>query len=443
MLFGLFTYFDNGCDVSFLNGADQQLVKAEEIVSNLYNNSIFFCEDTELLKDVYHDAYISLAPVHNCNLRCKYCFATHGEKYLGKERTFTKEVLEQSLNYLYFSSFKDVKSFRIDFVSGGEPLLAFDVIQNLISVCDRLDKLHDKKTKFWLCTNGTILDEKYFELLNENKFNIGISLDGPQEENDKYRVFDNGVGSYEKASETIQSILQNPNLSRNFKNIWGLVVITSQTQSLVDILKHHKEIGFSRVQMKVVRTTDTELTINEKSIEKLKELYNDLSDFLIENIKNDDIAYFNMFLNDNDYFGKIIRRIILRTIISNRCQAGKNKVSLAANGDLYPCDSFVGNSDLVIGNAIEKHSDPKDICNVFCSGRDTCCGCWDRFVCGGDCFHNSLLKTGDILIPDPMYCDLEKHLIELAVSLLCYLNTEKPNIYNAIKERLTMELKAR
>lgn len=443
ILCNLFNYYANNHDINLLNGADQQLAKAGKTISDLYDRGIFFCENIELSKNEYHEAFISLAPVHHCNLMCKYCFAKHGDNYTGDQRRFTKETLEQSLHYLYLSYFKDIEFFRIDFVSGGEPLLAFDVIQHLITICENMNKHYNKKTKFWLCTNGTISNEHYFRILNDNGFNIGISMDGAKEENDECRIFHNGTGSYEHAANTIRSIMQNPELSRNFKNLWGLVVITCRTKSLVDILKHHKDIGFSSVQMKVVRTNDPSLAITDKNITKLKKLYKELFDYFIENINNNDVSCLRMILNDNDYFGKIIRRILIRTIVSNRCQAGKNKVSLSANGDLYPCDSFVGYPDFVLGNAMKEEVYPKAICGTLCSDRSVCSDCWARFICGGDCFHNSFLKNGDILIPDPVYCEIEKYLIELAVILLCYMNNNNPDLYSRIKKYLNLELRTR
>jgi uncharacterized protein len=304
-----------------------------------------------------------------------------------------------------------------------------------------MNRNYNKKTKLWLCTNGTILNSEYFKILDTNKFNLGISLDGPKEESDKYRYFDNGKSSYETTIKTIRSILNDSNLTRSFKNLWGLVVITSKTKSLIDILKHHKDIGFNSVQMKVVRTNNPELEINLNNVAKLKGLYDDLIDFFAYNISKGDVSYLKMILNDNDYFGKIMTRILLRNIVPNRCQASKNKLSLSANGDLYPCDSFVGNKDFVVGNAIHGTTTERDICSVICADRETCSKCWARFLCGGDCFHNSLLKNGDILVPDSAYCDLEKHLIELAVALLCYLVKTNYKLYERIQRQLIMEMK--
>jgi len=260
---------------------------------------------------------------------------------------------------------------------------------------------------------------------------------------DKYRLFVNDESTYETVIKNMQTILGESQFSRNFKNLWGLVLITSKTESLVEILKHHKRVGFNSVQMKFVRSANDEYAINKDSIEKLKGLYDELIHFFIENISKGNVIYLKMILNDNDYFGKIVRRLILRIIIPNRCQAGKNKVSLTANGICILVIALLG---ILISSwemLLQKKTIEREICDTNCADRKLCSDCWARFICGGDCFHNSYINTGTILTPDRAYCEIEKHLIELGVVLLCHLNSKYPDIYNILKKSLFIEMKAR
>lgn len=134
-----------------------------------------------------------------------------------------------------------------------------------------------------------------------------------------------------------------------------------------------------------------------------------------------------MILNDNDYFGKILRRLLLRQIVINRCQAGKNKFSISANGDIYPCDSFVGNEKFRLGNLNTGMIEKNALKSICVNDREECQKCWGRYLCGGDCFHNSYLKNGNVLEPDKMFCKLQKHLIVLALMLIDKLNETIPN----------------
>lgn len=411
-------------------------------ILNLYENGIFFSEDRKLVRNINaDDAFISFAPIHDCNLRCEYCFANHGKNYKGKEKKITKINLEVSIRFLYSTVFKLAKRIRIDFVSGGEPLLAFDNIREITNICNKLDKEFNKKTSFWLCTNGTIYNNDVMKFLNDNDFNIGISLDGDKLENDKNRIYKNKKSTYNRVVKNIQLIKNNTKLTNKFKNIWILTVITKKTDSLIKIIEHHKKIGIRRLQMKIVRTCNKDLAVDKNSIKKIIKLYEDLLIYFMKDIKNDDISSLEMILNDNDYFGKIIRRLILRMIVANRCQAGKNKLALTANGDLYPCDSFVGEPDFCIGNAVEGKINSKEICDIYCEDRKECNKCWARYICGGDCFHNSYLKNDCITQPDEIFCELQKKLIEFSVVLLAYMNINKPDIFNALQKRLMLERK--
>lgn len=152
----------------------------------------------------------------------------------------TKENLLKALEYIYFDYFKDISAFRFDFVSGGEPLLNFETIKSIVEVCETFVK-RGKTTKFWLCTNGIINKKEIFHFLDKHRFNIGISLDGTKKDNDNYRVFKDGASSYNQVINTLKDILTESTYTRNFKNVWILVVITSETQSLVTILKHLKQ----------------------------------------------------------------------------------------------------------------------------------------------------------------------------------------------------------
>jgi uncharacterized protein len=435
----MFRYLNKQIDLNSLDKyTKSELEKTKLILNTLIDKNIFFAKRREFQKPIYKEAFISLAPVHACNLKCKYCFAQHGNNYQDRDIKFTKDSLRKSLRYIYLEYFKDIYKFRFDFVSGGEPLLAFDMVQEVVAFCNEMKENHNKVTKIWLCTNATLISQQILKYLNSKGINIGISLDGPKMENDRYRIYKNGKSTYNKVINNMIYIRNSNGLSNNLKSIWGLVVITNQTKSLIDIIKHHKEVGFSSVQMKIVRSNNKDYEINLDNINHIKNLYEELVSFFKKNIINNDTSYLKMILNDNDYFGKIIRRLILRYTVINRCQAGKNKVSITANGDMYPCDSFVGNKEFQIGNAIRNELYENVFSDIYTYNRSTCTDCWARYVCGGDCFHNSYLKNGDIQQPDIAYCDLERHLIQLAIVLLCNINLYNPTCFNDLERTLSI-----
>lgn len=415
-----------------------------EELRNLYENNIFFSNDLSLERDTeYSEAYISFAPIHTCNLNCKYCFAEQGRNYKEEDKKISKENLKRILYYLYFRYFENINNFNIELVSGGEPMLAFDMIEEMIKISREIYQKSGKKTNFWLCTNGLIYDVKKLKVIDKNNFGLGISLDGDKVANDKNRVFADGSSSYNEVVHNIKKIKLNSEFSKRLRSLRGLVVITRKTESLVDILKHHKKIGFQSVQMKFVRSNNDDVAISKEDIPAIQKLYTELYYFFLDEVKKNDITYIKLILNDNDYWGKIIRKILLRLVTNNRCRAGKNKVSFTANGDLYPCDSFVGVNEFCIGNAMTGIKSENVLCNVFCEDRKICEKCWARFVCGGDCFHNSYIHNSSVYKPDSVYCAMEKYLIELSIALVYNIRVLNVELFFEIQRLIALELNIR
>ena len=183
--------------------------------------------------------------------------------------------------------------------------------------------------------------------------------------------------------------------------------------------------------MRIVRTVET-YGLNESTFFKYKALYDELFAFFIEQFKMDNIDYIEMLSNDNDYLGIILRRIILRRIVTHRCQAGKNKVSLTANGQLFPCDSFVGKNDFCIGNVLKSERYDSVLENTFVDNIVACSGCWARYICGGDCYHNSYLMKNDVKDIDCIFCKLQKYLIEETVAMYCQMNEINVSLFGRL-----------
>ena len=439
-LYREFSHIENiGLPDYIMNDCDELQDQNRKMIRQLYDQEIFFSRRVVNFPPTYCEAFVTMAPVHACNLQCTYCFARQGKNYVSKEKIMPEEKLVLALEYIYFDYFKDISDFRFDFVSGGEPLLNLETIKSVVKICEMFKK-RGKMTKFWLCTNGTINRKEIFYFLDKHRFNIGVSLDGTQKDNDNYRVFCDGQSSYYSVINTLNDILTGDTYTRNLKNIWGLVVVTSETKSLVEILKHHKLIGFKRVQMRIVRTTEA-YGLNEYTFAAYKTLYNELFTFFIEQFKFGDIDYIEMISNDNDYLGKIMRRIILRRIVTNRCQAGKNKVSLTANGQLFPCDSFVGENEFCIGNALKKERYKGVLEKVYVDNIAMCSACWAKYICGGDCYHNSFLMKQSVEEVDCAFCKLQKYFIEKTVAMYCQMNDINPALFGKLTRKIEISMR--
>lgn len=397
--------------------------KDDTSIELLKRTGILFCPEDDVEESMKElplkTAFISFPTTHSCNLRCKYCFAEHGTNYKGVRRNLTKKMVKDVLEFVYFDFFKDFERIRLDFVSGGEPLLNFQTIKDTVEISNELYEKTKKTLEIFLCTNGTINSSEIWEYINMHNINLGISLDGSQSTHDAVRVYEDGSGSYSDAVKSIKHIIGSSGYSSHTKSIWGLCVITGKTKSLISSLLHNKKLGIKSMQMKLARLDKkNEFAITEESIDELLSMYKELTEYFVEAAKKHDYADLSMVLNENDYFGKLLYHILYGGRVK-RCYAGDRKLSFDANGNIYPCDSFVGNEEFILGNiyeGIDENARKKFVEGTIWK-REKCRNCWARYICAGDCFHNSYLVNKNIYEPDAMFCTINRRLVEYALYL--------------------------
>lgn len=360
-------------------------------------------EQEFIFKPYIKQAQFSFAPIYRCNLHCKYCFADCGENFKGDKRKMAPEMIDKILNFVYFDYYNACGEYRIDFVSGGEPLLNFEIIQYAIEKSKNILYGTGKKLCVFLATNGTIYDSEILKYIDRNNINMGISIDGEKSVHDKNRCYESGAGSYDKVKRLIYQIRNSKQLSSHTKDIWGVTVITGESQHISEIIKHHRSIGINHMQMELVRASkDIEYLINDTNVNRLIQEYKMLTDFFLAEINQGSFENLKLILNDNDYYGKIACRIIDGGRVYYRCSAGIGKINFDARGNIYPCEFFVGNPDYCIGNVeegIDKNKQ-RQFYDENVNVRKECKKCWARYLCGGDCYYNSLLVNGDIFTPD-------------------------------------------
>ena len=179
---------------------DVEKKDAVEEILELKNAGMLYSED------VYKDSIGSfmeretvvkamcLHIAHACNLGCKYCFAGKGE-YYGPCGLMSFEVGKAALDYLVENS-GTRHNLEVDFF-GGEPLMNWDVVKQLVAYGRSIEKDKNKKFRFTLTTNGTLLDDDIMEFANKEMSNLVLSIDGRKEVHDFMRPYRNGKSSYD------------------------------------------------------------------------------------------------------------------------------------------------------------------------------------------------------------------------------------------------------
>lgn len=434
---------DNNSYMHLLRLKNGGFVEEEKVPADfnvLVDNNIFFKKEpvtTYTLVNTKKIGRVSFPTIHECNFKCKYCFASGGDNFSDDEKTLSESKLKLILDFLYYKLFKDYDTIRFDFVSGGEPLLNYGIIQKLNDLTKQYNAKTGKKTFIWVCTNGALLTDEVTEYFEKEHIGLGISFEGTKEMQNLMRPLKDGGETYDLVVKNILNIKNSDKLTGFTKNFWALGVITSHTKSIVELLEAYERQGISNLQLKLCRLpADNEYSIREDSIEHIKEIYMDFSNYLKRRLSVDDAKPLLMILNKNDMLGKYILRILLQTPIIRRCGAGLNKVSICANGDVYPCDSFVGQKDFRIGNIFEAElkSDTKFGNNMTIYMYQKCSTCWARHLCGGDCFHNSYISVGEIGQPLEVFCEIYKFLIELAIDICSFISNLEPKVRRLIEK---------
>ncbi len=300
---------------------------------------------------------------HTCNLNCEYCFASQG-KYNGERALMSYEVGKRALDFLVENS-GTRRNLEVDFF-GGEPLMNWQVVKDLVAYARSIEKEHGKNFRFTLTTNGMLVDEDVIEFANKEMDNVVLSLDGRKEINDHFRHTIGGVGSYDIIVPKFQKFVK----ARGGKNYYMRGTFTHRNPDFTKDIQTMLDLGFDELSM----------------------------EHYMLNLEGGPCIY---------------KRI-------SGCGSGTEYLAVTPTGELYPCHQFVGNKEYLMGD-IWKGVTNLDIqskfkkCNAY--SRKECDDCWARLYCSGGCAANAYNATGDVNGVYAYGCDLFKKRIECAIML--------------------------
>lgn len=344
---------------------------------------------------------------HDCNLRCKYCFAGTGE-YHGARGMMSAETGKKAIDFVIANS-GSRKNIEIDYF-GGEPLMNFDVVKEITEYAKEQGEKHGKNFRFTVTTNGILLDDEKKEYINKNMSNVVLSLDGRKEVNDRMRPRVNGDGTYDTLLPKFLDMAE----SRNQDNYYIRGTFTAYNKDFADDVLHFADLGFKQTSVEPVVAPETEdYALTADDIPEVFEQYEKLAKEYIKRRKEGKWFNFFHFMIDLDQGPCAIKRL-------SGCGAGHEYLAVAANGDLYPCHQFVGNKDFLMGNVDEGKIDKKiskyfEDSNIYT--KEKCKNCFAKFYCSGGCSANAYNFNGDINKPYELACEFEKKRVECAIAI--------------------------
>ncbi len=388
------------------------IVEAISEISELKEKEMLFTEDQRLIKSSYNSDNIikamCLHVAHDCNLSCRYCFASQGN-FKGQRMLMDEETGKRSLNFLIENS-GNRRNLEVDFF-GGEPLMNFEVVKKLVKYGREVEKKHNKHFRFTITTNGMLLDDDKIDFINENMDNVVLSLDGRRDINDHMRPTINGKGSYDVIVPKFKKLVER----RGKKDYYIRGTFTNENLDFSEDLKTFYEEGFKKTSIEPVVTDEKEpYAIKAEHLSKILEEYEKLSKDYIEIRKKDGDFLFFHFMIDLTQGPCAVKRTV-------GCGAGSEYVAITPEGDIYPCHQFVGEVDFKLGNIREgiKNTELRD--NFKCTNiftKDKCTQCWARYYCSGGCHANAYYSNNDINEPFELGCEMEKKRIECAISIV-------------------------
>lgn len=344
---------------------------------------------------------------HDCNMCCKYCFAGEGE-YSGDRSLMSFEVGKRALDFLIEQS-GSRKNLEVDFF-GGEPLLNFDVVKQLVAYARSIEKEKGKNFRFTLTTNGVLLNDEVMEWANKECYNVVLSLDGRKETNDRMRRTRNDKGTYDLILPKFQKMAK----ERNQQGYYIRGTYTHYNTDFANDILHLADLGFEQLAMEpVVTDPKMDYALQESDISKLKDQYDLLAKEMCKRNREGKGFTFFHYMIDLEGGPCIYKRI-------SGCGVGTDYMAVTPWGDLYPCHQFVGDEKFLLGNVFDgvKNTDIVNefkLCNVY--SREACQDCFAKLYCSGGCSANAYHTTGKITGTCNMSCELHRKRVENAIMI--------------------------
>lgn len=427
IVYDILPYMENGMEKEAIAEKLREKYSKEEIFEAVADCEELRKEGTLFTEDIYRESIIDfkkrktvvkalcLHIAHDCNLACRYCFAEEGE-YHGRRALMSYETGKQALDFLIANS-GSRRNLEVDFF-GGEPLMNWQVVKDLVKYGREQEKIHNKNFRFTLTTNGVLLNDEIMEFANKEMANVVLSIDGRKEVHDYMRPFRKGQGSYDLIVPKFQKFAE----SRNQEKYYVRGTFTHNNLDFSKDVLHLADLGFKQISVEpVVSLPDEPYAIREEDIPIICEEYDKLAAEMVRRHREGNEFNFFHFMIDLTGGPCVYKRL-------SGCGSGTEYLAVTPWGDLYPCHQFVGEEGFLLGNVFEgiKNTELVDefkCCNVY--AKEKCRNCFARFYCSGGCAANSYKFHGSINDAYDIGCELQKKRVECAIMIKAALAEEQ------------------
>ncbi len=399
---------------------EQEIRECYDEIAALYEEKILFSPD-----DYEKYAKFTVAsPIkamclhisHDCNLRCKYCFASTGDFGTGR-KLMPLEIGKKAIDFLLENS-GNRKNLELDFF-GGEPLMNFDVVKEVVAYGREREKEYGKNFRFTITTNGMLLTDDKIDFINKEMSNVVLSIDGRKDVHDNMRPTAGNKGSYDVILPKYKKLVD----ARDKDKDWYVRgTFTKYNLDFAEDVFDLYEKGFDQISVEPVVCEDKyPYALTEADVPAIAEEYERLAQRLLENDRNGKHFNFFHFMIDLDQGPCAIKRL-------RGCGCGNEYVAITPDGDIYPCHQFVGIEEYKMGSLVDGsfNTEMKEqFAKTHIYNKPSCRDCWAKFYCSGGCNANNYMYMGDVLKAHTLSCELEKKRVECAIMLQAIKSMER------------------
>ncbi len=345
---------------------------------------------------------------HDCNLRCKYCFADEGTYHSKCKEYMSFEVGSKAIDFLIEKSGKR-QNLEVDFF-GGEPLMNLDVVKQIVAYAREKGDKAGKTFNFTLTTNCLLLNDETIDWLNKEMYNVVLSIDGRQEVHDRLRLTPNGKGSQELVLKAAKKFAE----KRGDKSYYVRGTFTAYNLDFVKDILYLRDEGFEQISIEpVVLHNDSPMAIKKEHLPQIMAEYEKLAKEYLESRANGKWFNFFHFMLDLEGGPCIKKRL-------TGCGAGCEYLAITPYGDIYPCHQFAGEAEYKLGNVLNNDFSlevSKKFAKNIVTNKSECDKCPAKYYCSGGCAANNIHFSGDLSKPYSASCEMMKKRFELSLAI--------------------------
>ena len=356
-----------------------------------------------------------------CNLSCGYCYEYGEDKIVEaktKPRFMNEATAKQSVDFL-FAEAGESPTVNLTFF-GGETLMNFRMLQTALAYARERAAALGKEVNASLTTNATLLREEVIDWIVDNDVGVTVSIDGAREQQDKFRVFSNGMGSYDIIVPKIKELLAR----HRRRPVGARVTLTGQNLDVASIYHHlFEEIGFWEVGFAPVTTSwQREYAIEDLGFQQLLSGFQALAaDYLQAALA----GRRHGFSNVRDTLEEIHKGMSK----AYPCGAGLGLMGVATDGDVALCHRFAGSDEHKLGSVFDgvDHARQDEFLQKHhIANKTDCSTCWARPLCAGGCYHEAHTRYGSTVEPNLHYCNWIRAWTNTCLEIYGTLAERKP-----------------